>query len=1023
MKKLILFCVFITFITFCCRKSYCQTNIIQGNDIEQLILDDTEENPNFIKIHTPFGHEPSDNRHRVLTSTWTETEVEKSKQKWLYSGGVFKTSVSTTTFTEKNNYIPKHSALCMGINDQKIYIGTREGIYLSTDYGESWIDPANDGINNLPDREVYAILINSNVIYLGTDNGIYKSENSGASWSNPPQLSSKKVTCIKFGESGHLYAGVEIGDPGVYKSTDEGESWAITSLTNKVFCLEYVSGTPGTLYAGAISVNGLRKSTDGGSTWSQLWDEDDVTSILIDGSSIYIGTRIKGCYRSTNYGVDFSDISSNLPKYISDLYYKINSIVKFDNMLFVATDYGLYKSSLTPPITWDDCRIKGSYDSKELLTKMILKNDNDLWIACDKNISRYYFPSAEVLYNLPEPFNPTNFPRYNCHGFAWHLTEGGVSGTGLSEPDVMNYIPDDLNEQNWDYIKTTWNDPLWDKVTYNDSFGHSGIKSPNNDPNETVENNLKIISKWTNTGPLVEHKLRENPWGYNNEIVRYWKSKKKISGDIIENQEIGRQIITDGSTTIPDGNSVDFRIAPMNDHRIHLTSGFHAERGSNFHAYIDNSRSIPWEESVTDFIENNLIAEIDSLLFHDRNSNTEMSLKVNKPAWITTDCIPYPSEWKYSGKGSGTEDDPYQITNIREFQEIGKDNIGYNYWILMNDIDASETHKWNPYVDQQGDTLYMGFEPLSREIKSLDGRGHIIRNLFVSNAFLFVSSHCLHLKRLGFENITIEARLGGIKIHRTYDSNSVIEECFITGNYKVRSPNNFPLQGYHVVYGFGEYGKDAIVRNCYTDLIIQADTTITHFAKIYQAANVSNCYAVGKPVGQYVNPPFYSVANQGEIRACFYDNETIKVTTNIIDRGIGLPTSEMKKREPFEKAGWDFENVWYIEEGVDYPKLRAFNKQLSAEKVNQVSEFRLTVSEIPQTNSYKINYELPVAGSVEIELYSTIGSKVQLLLSESNVQAGSYSFNLDGSALSSGLYFVVMKTSKEMLSQKIIIIN
>jgi hypothetical protein len=341
----------------------------------------------------------------------------------------------------------------------------------------------------------------------------------------------------------------------------------------------------------------------------------------------------------------------------------------------------------------------------------------------------------------------------------------------------------------------------------------------------------------------------------------------------------------------------------------------------------------------------------------------------------------------------------------------------------MNDIDASETHKWNPYVDQQGDTLYMGFEPLSREIKSLDGRGHIIRNLFVSNAFLFVSSHCLHLKRLGFENITIEARLGGIKIHRTYDSNSVIEECFITGNYKVRSPNNFPLQGYHVVFGFGEYGKDAIVRNCYTDLIIQADTTITHFAKIYQDANVSNCYAVGKPVGQYVNPPFYSVANQGEIRACFYDNETIKVTTNIIDRGIGLPTSEMKKREPFEKAGWDFENVWYIEEDVDYPKLRVFNKQLSAEKVNQVSEYRLTVSEIPQTNSFKIKYELPFSGSVEIELYSAIGSKVQSLLSESNVQAGIYSFNLDGSGLSSGLYFVVMKTSKEMFSQKIIIIN
>jgi hypothetical protein len=42
------------------------------------------------------------------------------------------------------------------------------------------------------------------------------------------------------------------------------------------------------------------------------------------------------------------------------------------------------------------------------------------------------------------------------------------------------------------------------------------------------------------------------------------------------------------------------------------------------------------------------------------------------------------------------------------------------------------------------------------------------------------------------------------------------------------------------------------------------------------------------------------------------------------DTGKGMPkaTKEMMQRETFE--GWDFENVWTIEEGETYPQLRWF---------------------------------------------------------------------------------------------------
>ena len=48
-----------------------------------------------------------------------------------------------------------------------------------------------------------------------------------------------------------------------------------------------------------------------------------------------------------------------------------------------------------------------------------------------------------------------------------------------------------------------------------------------------------------------------------------------------------------------------------------------------------------------------------------------------------------PNASAFSGNGSGTEIDPYQITNVNELQEI-QDNLIAHY-ILTNDIDASAT--------------------------------------------------------------------------------------------------------------------------------------------------------------------------------------------------------------------------------------------------------------------------------------------------------------------------------------------
>ena len=79
----------------------------------------------------------------------------------------------------------------------------------------------------------------------------------------------------------------------------------------------------------------------------------------------------------------------------------------------------------------------------------------------------------------------------------------------------------------------------------------------------------------------------------------------------------------------------------------------------------------------------------------------------------------------FSGSGAGTLADPYQITDATQLQEM-QDNLVAHY-VLMNDIDCSDTVTWNDEA---------GFEPVGNSSTTftgtLDGQGHIITGLYIN---------------------------------------------------------------------------------------------------------------------------------------------------------------------------------------------------------------------------------------------------------------------------------------------------
>ena len=80
----------------------------------------------------------------------------------------------------------------------------------------------------------------------------------------------------------------------------------------------------------------------------------------------------------------------------------------------------------------------------------------------------------------------------------------------------------------------------------------------------------------------------------------------------------------------------------------------------------------------------------------------------------------------------------------------------------------------------------------------------------------------------------------------------------------------------------------------------------------------------------------------------------------------------------------------------------------------------ISVSNFPNpfNSSTIIQFELAEQGNIALDLYNTIGEKIETL-SEGYKQAGNYEFHFNASSLSSGVYFIILRTHSQIFSHKI----
>lgn len=176
---------------------------------------------------------------------------------------------------------------------------------------------------------------------------------------------------------------------------------------------------------------------------------------------------------------------------------------------------------------------------------------------------------------------------------------------------------------------------------------------------------------------------------------------------------------------------------------------------------------------------------------------------------------------------------------------------------------------------------------------------------------------------------------------------------------------------------------------------------------------VENCYAAGSSTSPHTLSPF---GYNGNIKSCFWDDE--KLSIDSIGKGIGLPTSEMMKQSTFEQAGWDFENVWYIEEGMSYPKLRAFLHPDPVGEEGIASGIGIEVYPNPLSYSATVKYELAHPGNIRLTLRDLFGREA-LELESRYARKGSHVYELNTDALSTGIYYIALEQAGHVAMKKI----
>jgi len=307
--------------------------------------------------------------------------------------------------------------------------------------------------------------------------------------------------------------------------------------------------------------------------------------------------------------------------------------------------------------------------------------------------------------------------------------------------------------------------------------------------------------------------------------------------------------------------------------------------------------------------------------------------------WCMHEGSDYPQLSIFSGyqvlqlEGEGTPDNPYLIHTAEELGSVIWHNPKACYKLGAN-IDLSGIC-WSTSVIP---LFYGTFDGSKMEIHNLTITGGDYLGLFgILSGFGDAWVHDVGI--VDVNTISSGSYIGGLVGYSEGD----LTDCFVSGS--VTSSGHY-IGG--LLGGNGGYGH---ISQCFTSGFV---TGVSHVGGLvginrafvegvgggeivnsYSNATVNGESRIGGLVGSNNNDIEYCYStgvvtgstllgglvgrNSGRVEDSFWDIQTSDCNNS--SGGTGKTTVEMQTSSTFLEAGWDFHDIWWIEEGQNYPKL------------------------------------------------------------------------------------------------------
>lgn len=268
--------------------------------------------------------------------------------------------------------------------------------------------------------------------------------------------------------------------------------------------------------------------------------------------------------------------------------------------------------------------------------------------------------------------------------------------------------------------------------------------------------------------------------------------------------------------------------------------------------------------------------------------------------------------------GSGTIGDPYVVITCKELQDVNahRNEVGV-YFKLGTNIDCSETRTWLGVGE-----VMKGFAPIGTAavpfMGHFDGANYFIKNLTMyytagsDEAGIFGGTQDLDINNLGIIDVNIftsTSRAGAIA--GTSNGNTDLNQVYVLGGR---------ITG--LQYTGGLIGLGGFDDNFYS--VYTKDVNVNNGT--YGSIGGLNGYARGSYLDCYSTSQIYStgankgglagVTTAGALATTSYWNPTDSI---VVVSALGTELTQANMWKEAQYVGWDFDNIWGIEEDVNTP--------------------------------------------------------------------------------------------------------